>query len=84
MGLNHMAWKMEAFDDLKEIHARLKEKGVLIENVADHGISMGIYFRDLDGNGIEVYYELSREQWPDEVPYGTGDVMSISKFPWSL
>ena len=32
VGLNHMAWKMEAFDDLKEIHARLKEKGVLIEN----------------------------------------------------
>ncbi len=84
VGLNHMAWKMETFDDLKEIHARLKEKGVLIENVADHGIAMGIYFRDPDGNGIEVYYELSREQWPDEVPYGTGDVMSISKFPWSL
>lgn len=32
VGLNHMAWKMETFDDLKEIHARLKEKGVLIEN----------------------------------------------------
>ncbi len=48
VGLNHMAWKMETFDDLKEIHARLKEKGVLIENVADHGIAMGIYFRDPD------------------------------------
>lgn len=35
VGLNHMAWKMETFEDLKEIHARLKEKGVPIEDVAE-------------------------------------------------
>jgi catechol 2,3-dioxygenase len=62
VGLNHMAWRMESLEDLKEFYHRLKEKKVSM-NVADHGISLGIYFQDPDGNGIEVYYESPREQW---------------------
>jgi catechol 2,3-dioxygenase len=49
VGLNHMAWMMETLDDLKEAYLRLQEKGVKIERVVDHGISLGIYFRDPDG-----------------------------------
>ena len=63
VGLNHMAWRMESLDDLKEFYQGLKEKNVPIDHVADHGISMGIYFHDPDGNGIEVYYELPRGEW---------------------
>jgi len=63
VGLNHMAWRMESLDDLKEFYHRLKEKNVPIDHVADHGISLGIYFHDPDGNGIEAYYELPRSEW---------------------
>jgi len=62
VGLNHMAWRVDSLDDLKEFYARIKEKAVDF-NVADHGISLGIYFKDPDGNGIEVYYEAPRSQW---------------------
>ena len=65
VGLNHIAWRMDHFEDLKEIHRRLREQGVEIERVADHGFSLGIYFQDPDGNGNEVYYELPRDQWPN-------------------
>ena len=27
------------------------------------GLSLGIYIKDPDGNGIEVYYETPREEW---------------------
>jgi catechol 2,3-dioxygenase len=64
VGLNHMAWMMESLEDLKEIYQRLKDKNIPIERVSDHGISVGIYFRDPDGNGVEVSYELPRSQWP--------------------
>jgi len=64
VGLNHLAWMMASFDDLKDAYARLKEKGVKIEAVVDHGISLGIYFRDPDGNGLEISYELPRADWP--------------------
>lgn len=63
VGLNHMAWKMESLEDLKELYYRLKEKDVPFDRVADHGISLGIYFHDPDGNGIEAYFELPRSQW---------------------
>jgi catechol 2,3-dioxygenase len=64
VGLNHMAWMMASLDDLKAAYQRLKEKNIPIDHVSDHGISVGIYFRDPDGNGIEVSYELPRSEWP--------------------
>ena len=78
VGLNHIAWRMDTFDDLKELHDRLKEKGVEVERVSDHGISLGIYFKDPDGNGNEVYFELPRDQWP------SGEGIFSGKFPFSL
>jgi catechol 2,3-dioxygenase len=81
VGLNHMAWMMESLDDLKEIYQRLKEKGVPIERVSDHGISLGIYFRDPDGNGIEVSYELPRSQWPIEERIFSNEARPRGLFP---
>ena len=84
VGLNHMAWMMHSLDDLKEVYLRLKEKNVAIDHVADHGISVGIYFRDPDGNGIEVSYELPRNQWPnhDHVFSGEGRLRGQFPGPW--
>ena len=53
-------------DALKESYARLKDNDVKIEAIVDHGISLGIYFRDPDGNGLEVSYELPPDQWPSK------------------
>ena len=49
VGLNHMAWRLESLDDLKEFYNRIKAKGQPIEHISDHGISLGIYMRDPDG-----------------------------------
>ena len=40
---------------------------VKIVGYGDHGISMGIYFLDPDGNEIEVFYELSKSEWPSNL-----------------
>ena len=66
VGLYHFAWQMESFEDLKRMHRELKEKGARIGGIGDHGISMGVYFFDPDGNEIEAFYELPRDQWPRE------------------
>jgi catechol 2,3-dioxygenase len=63
VGLNHLAWKMQSLDDLRDIYQRLLEKKVPLDRVTDHGVSLGIYMRDPDGNGVEVYYELPRSEW---------------------
>ena len=49
VGLNHMAWMMESLEDLKELYQRLQSKNIPIERVSDHGISIGIYLHDPDG-----------------------------------
>ena len=84
VGLNHMAWMMESIDDLKELYHRLKEKNVPIERVSDHGISIGIYVHDPDGNGIEVSYEMPRSEWPrnDKVLFGEGVGKGRFPGPW--
>jgi catechol 2,3-dioxygenase len=81
VGLNHMAWMLESLDDLKAFYWRLKEKGVPIERIADHGISLGIYFRDPDGNGVEVSYELPREKWPRQERIFAQDMQNRGRFP---
>ena len=81
VGLNHMAWRVETLDDLKEFYHRIKSLGVPIERVADHGVSLGIYFRDPDGNGIEVYYELPRAEWPRQEQIFDGDMLGRGRFP---
>jgi catechol 2,3-dioxygenase len=64
VGLNHMAWRLESLDDLKEFYHHIKTKGIKPEHISDHGISLGIYLRDPDGNGVEVFYEMPRAEWP--------------------
>jgi catechol 2,3-dioxygenase len=73
VGLNHVAWRMETLDDLAEMYRRLNDQKIPIR-VADHTVSIGVYFSDPDGNGLEVYYELPRSEWHQDRPFSlTGD-----------
>lgn len=56
VGLYHTAWEVadrEAFADARDV---LAEAGVAAEAV-DHGISWALYFRDPDGQGVEIYLD---------------------------
>ena len=52
-----------------------------IDRIVDHGLSLGIYFRDPDSNGLEVSYELPREQWPRQEEVFASDVVGLGRFP---
>ena len=81
VGLNHMAWMMESLEDLKEFYFHIKEKNIPIDHISDHGISIGIYFHDPDGNGIEVSYELPRSQWNRQENIFMGEGRMKGRFP---
>lgn len=84
VGLNHMAWMVGSLDDLGVAYQRLKDNAVPIDAIVDHGISLGIYFRDPDGNGLEVSYELPRAEWPRKEQVFSEDVVNRGLFhgPW--
>src|SRR6266849_812764 len=84
VGLEHRGALMQSLEDLNDAYQRIKELNVPIEHVSDHGISIGIYFRDPDGNCIEVSYELPRNQWArhDKVFSGEGRSKGLFPGPW--
>jgi catechol-2,3-dioxygenase len=81
VGLNHCAWRMASLEDLKEMFHRLEAKAVPF-TVSDHTISIGIYFSDPDGNGLEVYYEQPRSLWNRERPFSEKGEKGRFPGPW--
>jgi catechol 2,3-dioxygenase len=43
---------------------RLIEARIPLEGAADHGVSEALYLRDPEGNGVELYWDRPKEQWP--------------------
>ena len=62
LGYTTSRGEMESLEDLQELYAHMKAKDVNIGGIGDHGISLGVYLFDPDGNEIEVYYEMSEEK----------------------
>ena len=63
-GLYHFAILVPSRKELARTLQRLVEHNWHIDGASDHGVSEAIYFRDPDDNGIEVYCDLPRDQWP--------------------
>ena len=63
-GLYHVAILYPTRKDLAKILSRLLETGYPVRGASDHGVSEAIYLDDPDGNGIELYCDRPRSEWP--------------------
>jgi len=63
-GLYHTAILYPTRAALADALRRVLAAGVQIDGAADHGVSEAIYLRDPDQNGVELYHDRPREQWP--------------------
>ena len=63
-GLYHLAILYPTRTELADALRRLFAAGIPLEGAADHGVSEALYLRDPDGNGVELYWDRPREQWP--------------------
>ena len=63
-GLYHLAIRYPSRSALADALARLGEHGIALDGASDHGVSEALYLRDPDGNGIELYWDRPRDQWP--------------------
>jgi hypothetical protein len=43
---------------------RLEHARILLEGASDHGVSEALYLSDPDGNGLELYWDRPRAEWP--------------------
>jgi catechol 2,3-dioxygenase len=63
-GLYHFAILVPTRRDLGRALSRLAETDVALQGAADHGVSEALYLADPDGNGIEIYRDRPRDEWP--------------------
>jgi catechol 2,3-dioxygenase len=63
-GLFHVAIRYPDRRSLADALRRLTQAGIPLGGVSDHGVSEAIYLDDPDGNGIELYRDRPREEWP--------------------
>lgn len=54
--LNHLAFRVDSFEDVKEMHSRLTTQETKIKPLS-HGNTLSLYFSDPEGNGLEVFWD---------------------------
>jgi catechol 2,3-dioxygenase len=63
-GLYHVAIRYPDRAALANALRRLVEAGVRLDGASDHGVSEALYLHDPDGNGLELYRDRPRGEWP--------------------
>ena len=63
-GLYHTAIRYPTRAALADALRRLIAAGIQLDGVADHGVSEALYLRDPDQNGVELYWDRPRDEWP--------------------
>ena len=63
-GLFHLAILLPTRRDLATSLVRLLDSGHALGGASDHGVSEALYLSDPEGNGIELYRDRAREEWP--------------------
>ena len=63
-GLYHLAILYPNRSALADALRRVMAAGIPLDGASDHGVSEALYLRDYDQNGVELYWDKPREQWP--------------------
>jgi catechol 2,3-dioxygenase len=63
-GLYHLAILYPSRAELADALRRVRNANIELEGASDHGVSEALYLRDPDGNGVELYWDRPKDQWP--------------------
>ena len=66
VGLFHTAILYPGRRDLAIVLRRLLDADYPLTGASDHGVSEALYLDDPDGNGVELYWDRPREEWPKD------------------
>ncbi len=64
VGLFHTAINYPTRKDLAIIFDRLRKAKYPLTGASDHGVSEALYLDDPDGNGVELYWDRPKSEWP--------------------
>ena len=64
VGLFHTAILYPSRKELAKIFKRLQDHTYPLTGAADHGVSEALYLDDPDSNGVELYWDRPKREWP--------------------
>jgi catechol 2,3-dioxygenase len=64
VGLFHTAILYPTRKDLAVIFQRLHDAKYSLTGASDHGVSEALYLNDPDENGVELYWDRPKSEWP--------------------
>lgn len=86
-GLYHLAILYPTRAALADALHRLVAADIALDGASDHGVSEALYLRDPDENGVELYWDRPRDQWP-RTPDGGVDMftrpLDLASLRWAL
>jgi catechol 2,3-dioxygenase len=63
-GLFHLAILYPTRAELAGALRRVMNANIPLEGASDHGVSEALYLRDPDDNGVELYWDRPKQEWP--------------------
>lgn len=63
-GLYHIAILYPSRRELADALQRIQRAHIQLDGASDHGVSEALYLHDPDHNGVELYWDKPRDQWP--------------------
>lgn len=89
-GLFHTAFLLPERGDLGAWLHHAAANDISLEGASDHLVSEAVYLSDPEGNGIEIYRDRPRAQWPRQNgliamttdPIDLQDVANSARAPW--
>ena len=90
-GLFHTAFLLPTRADLGRWLTHAAETGLRLQGASDHLVSEAVYLADPEGNGIEVYVDRPRADWPRTAggirmasdPLDYPGVLAAAAGPWA-
>ncbi len=78
-GLFHTAIRYPDRRTLADAVRRVVDAGIPLTGASDHGVSEAVYLHDPDSNGVELYHDRPRDQWPraEDGSFTTLDVAGL-------
>jgi catechol 2,3-dioxygenase len=67
-GLFHLAIRYPTRRALADALQRLIDNRIPLTGASDHGVSEALYLDDPDRNGVELYWDRAKEDWPEPAP----------------
>lgn len=59
--VQQLSFTVGSLDDLRRFWSAIKERGYPVDRVVNHGIAFGCYFRDPEGNRVEIYWPTGKD-----------------------